>query len=794
MKFPVTLSEKQRAKIARHFMQGGSCGFATRESVLVAYVLANYSDFKNLEVTERIKIRHSCELFVNGMISGDQLNNMALSCYTGMHRAFQILVNSVSWPLTTFVRDQMSKIDETVLLLASHGTKFWQPVCMFIGKTLVQALDRRKYVIKCLERTGLLTDISESHSRQEGLSLVHLEVVNIAPRTANDSAILKAQIMRLKAKAKKEILNMRMCNIRLQRQTKKLQNIIDQASVDAQSDSEEETDQSFDETEESSILSELNQWNGTPGRGRSYSDKLLSFSQLIALTSRKTYVLLRQVFPLPSLTCLKNHFSTKLAVIKSQLSGLSLVHEHISQLSSCFGENLPPVTLAVDAFAFQTFYETSPLRGSGQTMQYSNAFVFMCIPLDCRARPRVVHLMIRENGSFDAQVTDRLHEIIELYQRRSVPVLFTATDGDPFLTAKHNVFFQEHIERYQGGYSFLVGDIYRKLLETKEPMPISDPLHFSKNLRGKILDHCVAVIASAQPELINAEVLKSVLDDLGPTLDDKSRLGRMRDFYATSLFSLGNVCRLMKAKQYHSAFLLLPYACIFSILYAKNLASKTRFFLADLSFTCFSTLLEEANMLVESFKNIKYRYSKSTEAIVFAEPSYVKRMIHTCVAMGIVVHFGPETTRLDAVGTHLVENTIGIARTVSNSCRFNKIASAFSNAEMRRELAEKLELKLYVSRRINDGGAKIEPNSRDGLAHPQRWDPRDIVSLFREFCRPELRDALVEEMKKFEEEFFSFVEDIQERKMSPPSPVANCGILERNVHFCSGMKSECPKV
>ena len=130
MKFPVTLSEKQRAKIARHFMQGGSCGFATRESVLVAYVLANYSDFKNLEVTERIKIRHSCELFVNGMISGDQLNNMALSCYTGMHRAFQILVNSVSWPLTTFVRDQMSKIDETVLLLASHGTKFWQPVCM----------------------------------------------------------------------------------------------------------------------------------------------------------------------------------------------------------------------------------------------------------------------------------------------------------------------------------------------------------------------------------------------------------------------------------------------------------------------------------------------------------------------------------------------------------------------------------------------------------------------------------------------------------------------------------------
>ena len=307
----------------------------------------------------------------------------------------------------------------------------------------------------------------------------------------------------------------------------------------------------------------------------------------------------------------------------------------------------------------------------------------MCIPLDCRARPRVVHLMIRDNGSFDAQVTDRLQEIIEKYQSRSVTVLFTATDGDPFLTAKHNIFFEKHIEHYQSGYSFLIGDIYRKLLETKEPMPISDPLHFSKNLRGKILDHYVAVIASAQPELVNAEVLKFVLDDLGPTLDDKSRLGRMRGFYATSLFSLKNVCRLMKARKYDSAFLLLHYARIFSILYAKHLASRTRLFLTHLSFACFSTLLEEANMLVQHFKKIKYRHSKGAEAIVFADPSYVKRMLHTCVAIGIAIHFGLETTRLAAVGTHLVENAIGIARTVSNSCRFNK--KGFSVCQRRNE-------------------------------------------------------------------------------------------------------------
>ena len=117
---------------------------------------------------------------------------MARSCYTGMEKACKTSVKSVSWPLTTFVRDQMSKIDETVLLLASYGTKFWQPVCVFIGKTLVQALHRRKYVIKCLNETGLLTDIPTSHSRQRVLSFVQQAVVSIAPRTTNDSAILKA--------------------------------------------------------------------------------------------------------------------------------------------------------------------------------------------------------------------------------------------------------------------------------------------------------------------------------------------------------------------------------------------------------------------------------------------------------------------------------------------------------------------------------------------------------------------------------------------------------------------------
>ena len=86
-----------------------------------------------------------------------------------------------------------------------------------------------------------------------------------------------------------------------------------------------------------------------------------------------------------------------------------------------------------------------------------------------------------------------------------------------------------------------------------------------------------------------------------------------------------------------------------------------RDFLVHLVYSSFLSLMDQAGQLVEHFGDIKYRYAKNTRAIVFAEPSYAKRMLHTCLALGIAINFGPAHTRLDAIGSHLIENAIGIA-------------------------------------------------------------------------------------------------------------------------------------
>lgn len=54
------------------------------------------------------------------------------------------------------------------------------------------------------------------------------------------------------------------------------------------------------------------------------------------------------------------------------------------------------------------------------------------------------------------------------------------------------------------------------------------------------------------------------------------------------------------------------------------------------------------------------------------------------VAFGIALMFGDERLRLDALGTHLVENNIGIARQTSFDPIWERILTTYCHAEMRK--------------------------------------------------------------------------------------------------------------
>lgn len=74
-------------------------------------------------------------------------------------------------------------------------------------------------------------------------------------------------------------------------------------------DGEEEVDSSLTKT----LLNECQLAVCSPSAKRHYSQFLSDISELLAISSPKTYRILRQMLPLPSVSCLHEHFAATIA-------------------------------------------------------------------------------------------------------------------------------------------------------------------------------------------------------------------------------------------------------------------------------------------------------------------------------------------------------------------------------------------------------------------------------------------------------------------------------------------------
>ena len=96
-----------------------------------------------------------------------------------------------------------------------------------------------------------------------------------------------------------------------------------------------------------------------------------------------------------------------------------------------------------------------------------------------------------------------------------------------------------YVDEYIYDFQIVVNKAYPLPHENEAIMSTADPLHFAKTLRGKILDHNMAVGLGEdnQAEVTNAQLKNEVLN-FGSALDDGSHPGTMRDFYVTTLLLL----------------------------------------------------------------------------------------------------------------------------------------------------------------------------------------------------------------------------------------------------------------
>ena len=535
---------------------------------------------------------------------------------------------------------------------------------------------------------------------------------------------------------------------------------------------------------------------------RRYNEETYDISMLTYLSSAKTYNMLRNLFPLPAFQNLYEKYGDQIRIEKKYLTDINELENVINKykiengLTKTFNDKLV-ATLAIDAFAFKSFQTTtlSPIKNQepkNDIIIYNNGFIFLFIPIDFRFPPKILYIEPMPNGNYNQQIDEIASHIRDVLQNNGFRIWFKATDGDKFLSSDHDDFFHKYVEHKSSNFLQLVHNIYRSLVEDIDLyVPVGDPLHLWKSVRTRYLKKPVALFANS-PTTTDYQSTKNILD-LGKVLDDFTSAGKMRDIYALKLFTLQNVSKLLKESNYADAIFLFPFSCWICAAYSLSINLSFRLFLIEIAFQLISTLRENFGFLKS--KGVLQKAREETDFITFHEDQYMKRMMNSLIATAISLIFASDFVRVDGIGTHLVENQIGIARQSSSDPRWQSIITSFAHAEMRKKIAHKYNISLYVPGRINDGGCKVDEISDSEkppgelIEKPEHWGIQQIIQLFIGLCNPETSKEFEEECMKFIEELDSIgsLIDINERNIND---AANNGIIARLILFSADKPSE----
>ena len=541
-----------------------------------------------------------------------------------------------------------------------------------------------------------------------------------------------------------------------------------------------------------------------------YSDTYYDLAAVLYLSSPKTYRIARQIVVLPSVASIYRQYSAKFHEISEKILSLSQLEHSINEVKETMselrrsGKNVNPVcTLGIDAFCFRSFSgttmgtsvkkavieqiiqtaiqedETSVVVEGNVTYNYG--FLFLLIPHDYRLPIKLVHLCAAETGCYNASIARKASEIRKVAHDAGLRIWCKATDGDPGVSSDHNDFFFRCIDGKSSNFQKLAVSVHQWLhADDDRWAPIADPLHVLKNMRARLLVHSIMLYSGCPATSL--ENMRRVLD-LGGALMDDSQTGKMRDAYVVSLFTFSNVSKLMMAGNYVEACLLFPFACWTAVIFSDDIELQLRLFLVELAFQIIHSWYVEASLLVGSGVHAR---GAVNEVTTFCDSHYTRRILNTLVMFGVVLMFGCENMRMDALGTHLVENSIGIARASSNDPRYERIIQTYTHAEVKKEIAARLGICLHVQGRVNHGGCKVDPDyqcvGRPLKSKPNGWRVDSILELLRGLCQPETAKFVSEQRDEFMFELEQLIPILDEHEYNI-NRAANCGIMARIISF-----------
>lgn len=115
--------------------------------------------------------------------------------------------------------------------------------------------------------------------------------------------------------------------------------------------------------------------------------------------------------------------------------------------------------------------------------------------------------------------------------------------------------------------------------------------------------------------------------------------------------------------------------------------------------------------------------------------------------------------------------------------------SSFANSELRKQLANKLGIILHITKRINQGGCKLDKNDKDLIQKPDWWNPQDVKDILMSLCIPGFENTRIDEVKRLVDDL-KFLSSKTSVKTVDSSDVSGSQIIARLLKFQNGKKDK----
>lgn len=499
---------------------------------------------------------------------------------------------------------------------------------------------------------------------------------------------------------------------------------------------------------------------------RRYTMLTKIFSYCIYIKSKDAYNFLRLAVPLPCETILHETFGHQIDNIENQLSDIKKIDDILNEQAQFINEEQIEVVLSVDAFSTTVLMKND---GNEDKNTNKNMFIYLLIPLKCQYKPIILHLESAPSGAANSNVYQNIEYIYNKLSGSKFHMKYCSCDGDSYYSKYFHNQLNEILQIFESADS----DDIKKYFENKHYIWLTDPLHILKNARSRIIN-CKALINPEIPgNYISAESLNEILD-LGPVLLDRSSIGKLRDIYPVTLFTINNSMKVLFNDQIDCFFYLFVYSLWNEALLNPHFAPITRFNL-------YSLCLELFICIYRSYKdiqlpdNVAFKKSQNKDFVTMITIEKLERIIASLIMTVKEVERNDENLRLAGLGSHITEQQIGQIR---SWCHFDHRSEVVIHATachyFVKTNAKHIFPDVIAKNRLNSGGCKLFEGK---YIHEFKYSIKDMATiLMSTFTKKPCNSSIFNEVIQ---DFIELVNNAPFESASLPSQTANMTILNR---------------